>query len=113
MISILFPTLNTALVSVIVTMALASVCGYEPTLASMGSLAGALDPFYSRWLAEALFGAEAQHWTDIFNVSSTEADLGYYIATPWHRLGYALAIGVGVRWLVLACLLWKSRHPGQ
>ena len=80
---------NSALLAVIVSMALAALCGYSPSLAdasgwgasilwdlqcvtaaAAAAAAAALSrrSRYTRWVAEAFFFSEVQPWAGVYNI---------------------------------------------
>eukprot|EP00049_Salpingoeca_infusionum_P005993 m.100122 g.100122 ORF g.100122 m.100122 type:complete len:274 (-) comp13158_c0_seq7:292-1113(-) len=105
-ISILFYKSNSALIAVIVTMALSSLCGFSPSVATFenAGVGGLMYLFYARWCTGAFYAAELSAWGPIFDVSQTLDETGFTLESPATQLGYAAVVGTVfhiISWVVL------------
>ena len=89
-ISVPFYRYNVALISVIITMALASLSGFSPQLSDMqeAGLGPLFGTFYARWLGDALYESEVKHWGNVFDTQSAAAGLGYTLTGYSTKLAY-------------------------
>ena len=117
-ISIRMVKANSALVAVIVTMALSSLNGNNPSLrdiqdAGVGPL---LDLFYARWCTGAFISAELGAWRGTFDVPRSLDNLGFDLTLPSVQLAYAAGIGAIVHtavFVTLECSYRRARRPPQ
>lgn len=106
MISILFYKTNTALVAVIITMALTSPNGYQPSLHDLADsgLRNLWGIFYTRWTTGAYAAGEMTHWRNIFDVPLSLSETGFDLTAPIVQVAYAAAIGTFLHLVVFVVL---------
>jgi hypothetical protein len=114
-ISMLVKREQAALLAVIASLILGTLCGYGPTLTQFDDwhLSWLLDLSYSRWAVEAWFDAETRAYRSLYMVAEVSApSFGYTLDRFGTDMGAVVAIAVGYRLIAYPMLLYinSARH---
>lgn len=111
-VSMLVKRENAPLLAVIVSLVVATLCGYAPNLAQFAEwhLSWVIDMSYARWAVEAWFQVESEAYRRLYMVQEVSAPLfGYTLDRFGTDLAIVAAIGIGFRILAYILLITVDR----